>query len=244
MGKLEFRTKSQIVYQSLKENIINGKYRPQQRIVISEVSKEFGVSEIPVREAIKNLESDGLIKTTPYVGAIVTSFDMEDIAKIYQVRTALETMAASLAVQNIEENDIRRLKKQINVMEKAIREKKYERLGILNKEFHTSIYSKCGNEYLYKLILDLWDLSYRTPGVFALIPERAHLSLREHEEILKALEERDQDLVARLIRRQKENSLHALENYFKDRGTQDENAIQKNREILWKVRHGRMRTGG
>jgi len=85
MERPVFRTKSKIIYEELKQGILNGMYKPQQRIITAEVAKEFGASESPVREAIKQLESDGLIENTPYVGAVVTNFDMEDIEEIYEV---------------------------------------------------------------------------------------------------------------------------------------------------------------
>ena len=60
-----YQTKSEIIYQEIKEDIINGKYKPNERIVISDVAREFGASDIPVREAMRHLESDGLIQSKP-----------------------------------------------------------------------------------------------------------------------------------------------------------------------------------
>jgi len=79
MRRVAFKTKSDIIYQELKADIIDGKYEPGERIVISEVAKKYGASDIPVREAMRHLESDGLIQNTPYVGAVVTNFDIDDI---------------------------------------------------------------------------------------------------------------------------------------------------------------------
>ena len=214
MERPQFRTKSEIIYQELKRGILSGTYRPQQRIITSEVAKEFGASESPVREAIKQLESDGLIENTPYVGAVVTNFDMEDIEEIYEVRSVLEGLAARIAAQRIKENDIELLEQHVADMEKALHEEQYDSLGVLNKEFHRRIYSVCGNKYLFRVIFELWDLSSRTPAVFALVPERAHKSLLEHKEILTALRGRDGVLAERLIAEQKENSLSALRSYF------------------------------
>lgn len=214
MERPQFRTKSEIIYQELKRGILSGRYKPQQRIITSEIAKEFGASESPVREAIKQLESDRLIENTPYVGAVVTNFDMEDIEEIYEVRTALEGLAAKIAAQNIEQKDIELLEQQIADMEKALYEEQYDALGALNKEFHRCIYAACGNKYLYRAIFELWDLASRTPGVFALVPKRGHESLLEHKEILTALRGRDGLLAERLIVEQKENSLSALRSYF------------------------------
>lgn len=139
---------------------------------------------------------------------------MEDIEEIYEVRTALEGLAAKIAAQNIEQKDIELLEQQIADMEKALYEEQYDALGALNKEFHRCIYAACGNKYLYRAIFELWDLASRTPGVFALVPKRGHESLLEHKEILTALRGRDGLLAERLIVEQKENSLSALRSYF------------------------------
>jgi len=120
-----FRTKSKIIYEELKKGILNGTYKPQQRIITSEVAKEFGASESPVREAIKQLESDGLIENTPYVGAVVTNFDMEDIEKIYEVRSFLEGLAARIAAQNIKEDEMVLLEQHVADIEKALHEERW-----------------------------------------------------------------------------------------------------------------------
>jgi DNA-binding GntR family transcriptional regulator len=222
MEKIKFVTKSDLVYQALKNDILSGKYKPEQRIITSEVAKRFGLSESPVREALKHLESEGLIQNTPHVGAIITSLDMADVEKIYQVRINLEGLATRLAVQNIDKRGLGLLDKLIVKMEKFVRNREYEKLGLCNKEFHATIYSACGNEYLYKIIFELWDLSFRTPGVFAFVPERAKRSLLEHKKILSALRKRDGNLAEKLVIEQKKRSLNALRLFFEETGNKEE----------------------
>jgi DNA-binding GntR family transcriptional regulator len=114
-----YQTKSEIIYQEIKEDIINGKYKPNERIVISDVAREFGASDIPVREAMRHLESDGLIQSKPYVGAIVTNFDLADIRKIYQIRAVLEGLATRQAVDRIDKNGFKKLETILSKMMKA-----------------------------------------------------------------------------------------------------------------------------
>src|SRR4030042_6618462 len=76
MSVREFQTKNQIIYQDLKKAIIGGKFKPMERIVISEVARQFGSSELPGREALKKLEADGLIHNKPYVGCKVTNLSL------------------------------------------------------------------------------------------------------------------------------------------------------------------------
>ena len=216
MVRAKYQTKSDIVYHALKEDIINGEYKPGQRIIAARVAKKFGFSEIPVREALKHLESEGIIQNKPHVGAVVTSLEVEDFEKLLQVRLTLEGLATRLAAAIIEEKDLKRLEKMIIKMEKVIRDKNYEKLPPLNYEFHRTICAACGNEYLYKIIFEIWDLSFRNPGVFAFAPERAIQSLPEHKAILKALKKRDGISAEKLVLEQKESTLKAFRLIFKE----------------------------
>ena len=214
MERVNFQTKSDIIYQELKNDIISGKYKPDERIVISEIAKEFGTSDIPVREAIKRLEFDGLVKITPYVGAVVTDFDIEDMKKIFHIRSLLEGLATNMASQEIKKEDLTRLGKIIDDLEIIIRKNEYDHYSPLNREFHDIIYSASGNEYLRRIIFELWDLSVRSRAIFAFVPERASDSVREHKDILKALKKRDGALAEKRIVKHMENSLSSLQLYF------------------------------
>jgi len=216
MEKITFQTKSDIIYQELKHDIISGRYKPRERVVISGVAKQFGTSDIPVREALKQLESEGLIKHTPHVGAVVTSFNFNDIQKIFQVRTVLEGMATREAVKNIKANEIKSLEKSIAQMKKAVESERFFALAQINLEYHQTIYSVSGNEYLNKIIFELWSLSSRSRALFILAPERARESVREHIAILAALKKGDGAEAERLIFKHNDAALKALKRYLEE----------------------------
>ena len=222
MAVHKFQTKNQVIYQALKKDIISGKFKPGQRIVISEIARLFDSSDIPVREALKHLESDGLIHTTPYVGSVVASLNLDELEEIYQVRSELESLAARLAVPRIGAVEIEELKKQIGFMRQVIDEENFDQLGRLNRRFHQTIYDFCQNTFLLKTIFELWDRTGRAQGVFALMPERAHRSLAEHEEILEALAQGDAERVGRLIKAQKEAVLESMRAYLAEHELEDE----------------------
>jgi DNA-binding GntR family transcriptional regulator len=217
MKNIKYQTKSEIIYQGLKQGITNGLYRPGQRMVISKIAKEFGTSDIPVREAMKHLESDGLIKSIPCVGAVVTEISIEDMEKIYPVRIVLEGLAARAAAQHIKERDFNLLENIIKDIQISYTEKRYEKIGLLNREFHERICSASQNIYLQKSIIEMNVLCSRNPAILVLIPELVPQVNKEHKEILKALKKRDGDLAEQLVIKHKEFALENLRSYARSK---------------------------
>jgi DNA-binding GntR family transcriptional regulator len=215
MKKATYQTKSDIIYEEIKNDIINGRYEPNERIIISEVARQFGASDIPVREAMRQLESDGLIQSKPYVGAVVTNFDQDDIRKIYQIRTVLEGMAARMAVKNIGQSHLKKLNSLIAKMRRACQSENYGLLSNLNRDFHEIIYSASGNEYLKGTIFALWNMSVRARAIFTFVSDRALEAVEEHEKILGAIEIKNGVLTEKLIIRHMNSHLKALKLYFK-----------------------------
>ena len=208
------KTKNVAVYNKLRQGIIKGKLKPGQKVVMAELAKAFGLSETPVREAIRRLESEGYIDFTPHMGAIVTKIDEGELVEIYLIRIALEELATRLASPHITEKDIDFLNKKNSEMEMVIQQGRYENLAAINKAFHLRIYKAAPFPRLYKMICDLWDTFERWPSVFSYVPERAAASVEEHKKIIQALRERDMEQADRLIKEQKERTLEALQKYM------------------------------
>jgi DNA-binding GntR family transcriptional regulator len=208
------KTKNVAVYNKLRQGIIKGKLKPGQKVVMADLAKAFGLSETPVREAIRRLESEGYVDFTPHTGAIVTKIDEGELVEIYLIRIALEELATRLASPYITEKDIDFLNKKNREMEMAIQQNRYEILAGINKLFHLRIYKAAPFPRLYKMICDLWDTFERWPSVFSYVPERAAASVEEHKKIIQALQTRDTDQADQLIKEQKERTLKALQKYM------------------------------
>lgn len=207
------KTKNVAVYKKLRQAILKGKLKPGQKIVMADLAKAFGLSETPVREAIRRLESDGYVHFTPHTGAIVTKIDEGELVEVYLIRIALEALATRLASPHITDKDIDYLNKKNHEIEVAIQQKKYENIGGINRDFHLRIYKAAPFPRLYKMICDLWDTFERWPSVFAYVPERAVASVDEHKKIIQALKMGDTDLADRLMKEQKERAMEALQKY-------------------------------
>ena len=215
MEKLEFKTKSEIIYFELKQSIISGKYKPGQRIIISELVIIFDISASPVREAIKNLESDGLVENVPHKGISVTAIDIDDMEKIYPIRAELEGLAAEEAAMRIRKDDLKRLEELIAAMGKVISKEQFDKFGTLNRDFHMLITKACENEYLCKYIFELWNLCFRSPSIFTLLPDIVHAVHDDHQNILKALKSRDTISVRKITLSHKRRALDNMRKYYK-----------------------------
>lgn len=210
-----FKTKNVAVYEALRKDIIDGKLKPGQKIIMSEIARRFELSEIPVREAIRRLESDGFVEFTPHVGAVVSKMNEREFVETYLIRIELEPLATRLAVPYLTSADIDFLEKKNQEMKNAIKEDHPEKIGNLNKAFHLRIYQSAPYPYLYKLISELWEKVERTKSVFAYAPERATASVEEHKKIIRALTAKDTELSEKLIREQKSRTMVELERYLK-----------------------------
>lgn len=208
------KTKNQVVYEKLKQRIIKGTIKPGQKLVMASLAKSLGFSETPIREAVRRLESDGYVTFTPHAGAMVTRIDDRELSEIYLIRISLEALATRLAVPCISVNDIAWLVRKNEEMKVAVEESRYESLARLNKEFHLRIYRAAPAPRLYKMISDLWDTFERWPSIFSFVPERAATAISEHEEIIDALSTADMDQADRLMKKQKTNTLRALQHYM------------------------------
>lgn len=186
-----YQTKKDIVYDTLKQEIYEGVYGFDEKLVISHLAKRFSSSEIPVREALNQLKSDGLIKFRPHVGAVVNSLSKEDIKNIFELRIELEGLATRLAIANLNEDDIDELQRINEASAKAIEVEDYSSFSQYNIDFHMKIYEKCENDLLIKMIQDLWNNTNRYPPVFKSNLEYVKQSLQEHEEIFNALKQKN-----------------------------------------------------
>ncbi len=201
---MDFLTKNDIVYQKLKDKIIDGMLKPGERIVISDLATEFNVSPMPVREAIKRLQQDEFVEVIPHIGARVASFEIGKMKEILLILMELEVLASKLAVPYINEAEVKELEGLIQEMETAIGDEDYRVYAELNKEFHGYIYSVGPYHYLRELIMGLWEKSafYRT--LFTKSAERPKQSLEEHKEWLNALKQKDVEKSQEILRKHKE----------------------------------------
>lgn len=207
-------SKTQLAYEFLKNNILEDIYGPGQRIVIDQVAKEMGLSTIPIREAIRQLESDGLIQYKPYSGAIVSGINEKEYIEVLSVLSVLEGYATALSSRNLTSQRIERLIEINNQMEKALHEFDFERFGKLNREFHSIIYQECGNSYLLEEIRQAQQrLDRMRSSIFTFLPQRAKQSVEEHSSIIKLFQHDSTfNQIEETVRNHRINTINAFKN--------------------------------
>ena len=116
----------------------------------------------------------------------------------------------------------------------AVKKNRYERLAVLNKEFHLRIYKTAPYPRLYKMVSDLWDAFERWPSIFTYVPERAASAIHEHEQIIEALSTADIDRADSLMKEQKKNTMKALQNYMLQLNTASPEVLEE----IWRKQAG------
>jgi DNA-binding GntR family transcriptional regulator len=205
----QMKTKNQLAYERIKTDIVQGYYKPGSRLLIREVAEAFGISETPIREALKTLEAEGLVNNTPHVGYVITVPIFKDSVQIFQVRQLLEGEATRLSANNMAEGAVENLKILLKEMRNTSPEDS-TKLADLNYRFHEVIYSSCGNLVLYRLIQQVWAMVPRTRSIFSLVRDRIESSIQEHEDIFRYLEMRDGEKAREALIRHKQRSYDLL----------------------------------
>jgi DNA-binding GntR family transcriptional regulator len=180
--------------------IMSGEFQPGDRVVESSLARQLGVSQAPVREAIRDLVLMGFLETEPYKGTSVRSFSPEELWEVYTVRAALEALAARLAASRLSEGDVEMLRGILDDMVDAGRKQDLDRMTRLDNDFHETIMRIGGNKLLYQLWQALqfgyWTIVTAKMSSFDL----EYLAVR-HGELLSALETRDPERAMRAMRR-------------------------------------------
>lgn len=186
------------VYKEMEAAILAGYFKPRERLIEMDLIARYGVSRTVIREALKKLEAKGLVRATPYRGAVVADLTVEEIEEIYFVRALIEKAAAKLVIKNIRPTEIKKLKKIAQETEHHLRQRT-ERMIEKDGEFHRAIFKTCRNQVLYDIIDSLRTKAYMVGYNAWSIPDRIEQSIKEHKEILRAIERRDQRALEKLI---------------------------------------------
>jgi DNA-binding GntR family transcriptional regulator len=186
------------VAKEMEKAILSGHLKPRERLVEMDLISKFGVSRTVIREALKKLEAKGLVRTTPYKGAVVADLTIEEIEEIYFIRAELEKIAARLVIENITLAEIQALKKFSKEVEKHLREKTDQMIE-KDSEFHRMVFRACRNNYLCDMIDFLRTKAHIVRFNAWSLPHRVEESILEHREMIKAIEERNLSQFEKLI---------------------------------------------
>ena len=180
------------VFNTLRERILKGVYKPGERLMEIHLADQLGVSRTPIREAIRMLELEGLVKMVPRKGAQVAKISKEDLQDVLEVRKALDTLSVKLACERITEDEIKLLNNAERDFEKALASKDVRDIAEADVAFHDVIHSATKNCRLKSMISNLAERIYRYR--FEYIKQQSDggkTLMLEHREIMRCIESRD-----------------------------------------------------
>jgi DNA-binding GntR family transcriptional regulator len=197
------------VYHLLRDRILRGEIAGGSRLIQGPLSEEIGTSRIPVRDALKRLESDGLVKCDETGRYSVVQFSTEDAEEVYAIRRRLEPFAVELAARAMTSEAMGEIKSLFNELNKAARRRQLEKYIEINTSFHMAIYEASGMVRLVRIIRGLYS---GVPSLTPIVLEgRIVRSQEEHAEIVDRLTARDGAGAARAMDRHIENALAELQ---------------------------------
>ncbi len=200
-----YRQLRKLVADQLRAAILEGRYKPGEWLRQEKLAQELKVSQMPVREALKELAAEGLIEHIPYRGARVVSFSVEDVLDLYEHRAFLEGRAAFFAAAHITAEEIAQLKQMADQMA-AFPPEQIGEYRKINRLFHSLIFRASRRDYLIRTLTQMWEAfpSMLTANFAATahqpLPNRDLQDQSEHQAIIAALEARDGERAAQAMR--------------------------------------------
>lgn len=183
-----------------------------------QLAEELGVSRTPIREALRKLELEGFIVMVPRKGAYVADISFKDIADVFEIRAALEALAAGLAAERITDEELEEMERLVVEKAEAIANQNMERLVQVDTMFHEAIYKASRNERLTSIISNLREQIQRYRTTSLAYPGRMQRSLEEHRGIVEAIQSRDPQIAQQVAREHIENAENSMIDAIKKDG--------------------------
>ena len=204
------------VFDKIRSDILNGKHKRGEELVESSIGKELGISRTPVREAIRQLELEGLVQLVPNKGAFVTGISEKDVRDIYLIRARLEGLAARMAAKNITPELLDAMEETVVLSEYHAKKEHYEQVCEMDSKFHKLLYKASGSRILEHTLTDFHQYVQRVRMASIMKKRRMEKSNDEHDAILTAIREHDEEKAELVATRHISNTVENLKNYDLD----------------------------
>lgn len=188
------------VYSTIKKRILNGEYPPEYSLIELKLSDEFGVSRTPVREALRQLELDGLVHLVPNKGVFVAEITSKDISDIYEMRMLIEGLGSRWAAKTITDEEKAKMKEILDLCEFYTIKKEYNKVLEFDGRFHDVIFKASKSNPLNLILKQLHEFIQRARKASLFSPGRAEAAFIEHKAIYEAIASGDEDLAEQLTR--------------------------------------------
>jgi DNA-binding GntR family transcriptional regulator len=192
------------ILETIRDAIIAGALKPGEKVAEPELAERFGISRTPIREAFRQLESEGYLTVIPRKGAVVVSFSEKDVEEFYAIKSILEGYAARRACENLTPRELEKLQTINGKLLHLADDGDFKNFFKVHNDFHEQFIRAADNEKLYDLIMNLVGKFQRLRTASLSLPGRMHISVEEHEKIIEAFRQKDAELAEQLVRKNAE----------------------------------------
>ncbi len=203
------------VFNQIQNDILNGEYKPGEILTESRLCTELGVSRTPIREAMRQLELEGLVQSIPNRGVSVKGISAKDIEDIYTIRMMIEGLAARWAAENINQQELKELKETVELEEFYTMKNDTEHLLELDSKFHEIIFKASKSRTLMHVLSIFHHNVRRARNASFCSPGRAMKVLQEHKAIFESISDRDADKAEKLTTQHVKNASVECQNAYK-----------------------------
>jgi DNA-binding GntR family transcriptional regulator len=192
------------ILETIRDAIMSGLLKPGEKVAEPELAERFGISRTPIREAFRQLESEGYLTVIPRKGAVVVSYSPKDIEEFYAIKSILEGYAANRACKNLSEKEIDRLESINDKLGQLAKNEDIKSFFKVHNDFHDLFRKAANNEKLDELISSLVSKFQRLRYASLSKPGRMKASVQEHVKIIEAFRARNAELAEQLVRKSAE----------------------------------------
>ena len=200
----------EVVSETLRQAIQDGVLKPGERLMEIPLAEELGVSRTPIREAIRKLELEGFVVMVPRRGTYVANISLKDITQVFEIRSALEELAAGLAAERITEEEIETLERMLVEIGDHMENKDMDSVVAADVEFHEVLYLASRNERLADIVHNLREQTYRFRSFSMNQPGRLRKTWEEHRQLVEAIATHNAPQARKLARIHMEHSEQTL----------------------------------
>src|SRR5579871_1857286 len=173
----------------LRRALLEGEIKPGERIRVTELEKSFGVSHIPIREAVRRLEAEGLIIALPQRAAVAAGVDLDDLSGLYDLRRIMECEVIRRAAGSMSDEEVAAVRKSLERLEAVAQDRDSPRFWKLHGEFHWALLAPAANAWIRRVVDQTWLASQRYVRLF--VSETLDDAMVDHRELLACCEAHD-----------------------------------------------------
>jgi DNA-binding GntR family transcriptional regulator len=206
----KFKSLTKLLTEKLREAIINGKFFPGEKLSEETLAASLHVGRVALREALRSLDAEGYVTFLANNEVVVSKPTPEDVQDYYTIASVLEGLAARLAVENAQTEEISHLRELHQLLKEACQKRDLRRYFDANSSFHRFIAEIARNQRLYRLIDQLRQEIQKTRILSLRLPQRLDYSMREHDQILDAFVKKNPQLAESTMVRHLNNQMETL----------------------------------